>query len=76
MRVGVFTYDTMHNYRFFGNNRTVKRYEKRKVTGASLGIFANRKSLKFTELDLGSSFTTMHMLDTTTDNSHSRDRLD
>ena len=44
MRVGVFTYDTMHNYRFFGNNRTVKRYEKRKVTGASLGIFANRKS--------------------------------
>ena len=47
MRVGVFTYDTMHNYRFFGNNRTVKRYEKRKVTGASLGIFANRKSSSF-----------------------------
>ena len=38
MRVGVFTYDTMHNYRFFGNNRTVKRYEKRKVTGASLVV--------------------------------------
>ena len=33
-------------------------------------------TIKFTELDLGSSFTTMHMLDTTTENSHSRDRLD
>ena len=37
MRVGVFTYDTMLNYRFFGNNRTVKRYEKRKVTGLRWG---------------------------------------